>query len=112
MLPGVLARTLSYRFGEIGPAVGEKKGVNQIYMVVSAVVMMLILLGYVWSQVNMTKLEYNVASQYELRRKLLEEQKRLNGELAVLKAPKRIEVVARGSLGLSYPEMDQIVFIK
>ncbi len=74
--------------------------------------MMLVLLGYVWSQVNMTKLEYNVAAQYQLRARLLEEQKRLQGELTVLKAPKRIESVARGSLGLSYPAMDQIVFIK
>lgn len=112
MLPGSAARIASYRFGETGLGFEEKKGINQIYMVIWAVVMMLVLLGYVWFQVNMTKLEYNVASQHELRGRLLEDQKRLNGELAVLKAPKRIEVLAKGSLGLSYPGMGQIVFIK
>lgn len=112
MLSGTYARPLPYRFPDTRTVAKEKRAIRQIYLLVAAAATMLVLLGYVWSQVNMTKLEYKIAAQYELRARLLEEQKRLNGELAALKAPKRIEKLARTSLGLSYPEMDQIIFVK
>lgn len=106
------SRFIPYRFGERVTCPREKKSISQAYLIISAVVSMLILLGYVWTQVNMTKLEYRLAEQYSLRESRLEEQKKLKAELATLKAPKRIESIARGALGLSYTEMDQVVFMK
>lgn len=105
-------RFISYRLGERTTCPQEKKAISQSYLIISAVVFMLILLGYVWSQVNMTKLEYQLAEQYGLRERQIEEQKKLRAELATLKAPKRMEAIARGVLGLSNTEMDQIVFMQ
>jgi len=67
---------------------------------------------YVWSHVNMTKLEYQLAEEISRREYLLEEQKKLKSEIAALKSPQRIELIARNKLEMCYPERDQVVVIK
>lgn len=77
-----------------------------------AFVLMSVAITYVWSHVQMTKLEYQVAEEMTLREQLLEEQRKLKLEQATLKSPQRIEAIAKGSLYLSYPERDQIIVIR
>jgi cell division protein FtsL len=112
MFPRSLQRQLPLCLTENTDSLGEKSEIRQIHLVIWALVLLVLMLGYVWSQVSMTKLEYRLAVQYELQRKLTEDQRRLNAELAALKAPQRIEYLAKEKLGLTYPEMDRIIFIK
>ena len=94
---------------------GEEKassGINPSALIFVAVVLMVVALFYVWPHVNMTKLEYQVAEEIGNRERLLEEQKKLRVEVATLKAPQRIEVIARNKLQMSYPERDQVILIK
>lgn len=100
----------AYRLGERAFAAAEKK-VNQKWLVLTAAIVMVVLLGNVWSQVMMTKLEYQVAAQHEMRQQILTQQERLKLELAALKAPQRLETAAR-ALGLTYPEMSRVVFVR
>jgi cell division protein FtsL len=86
--------------------------VNLSALIFVALVLMAVALLYVWSHVNMTKLEYQVAEAIGIRERLLEEQKKLKVEIATLKAPQRIEVIARNKLQMSYPERDQVILIK
>ncbi len=86
--------------------------VNLSSLIFVALVLMAVALLYVWSHVNMTKLEYQVAEEIGVRDRLLEEQKKLKVEVATLKAPQRIEIIARGRLQMTYPERDQVILIK
>jgi cell division protein FtsL len=60
----------------------------------------------------MTELEYNVAAEISAKEKMLEEQKRLKLEYAMLKSPQRIESIARSKMQMSYPESDQVIVLK
>ena len=77
-----------------------------------AVIMMAIAVVYVWSHNYMTALEYQVAAEISRKETLLEEQKKLKVELATLKSPKRIALIAMEKLQMTYPQREQVVFLK
>jgi cell division protein FtsL len=87
-------------------------GINLSSLLVVVIVLMAVALLYVWSHLNMTKLEYQVAEEIGVRERLLEEQKKLKVDVATLKAPHRIEVIARDKLQMTYPDRDQVILIK
>jgi cell division protein FtsL len=67
---------------------------------------------YIWSHIHMTELEYQFARELITQEQLLEEQKRLNLELATLKSPQRIESIALNKLQMIYPERKQVILLK
>lgn len=77
-----------------------------------AVVIMAVAIVYVWSHNAMTALEYKVASEISKKETLLEEQKKLRVELATMKSPKRIASIAMEKLQMTYPDREQVVFLK
>jgi cell division protein FtsL len=77
-----------------------------------AFVLMAVAVTYVWSHVQMTKLEYQVAEEMTRGKQMLDEQRKLKLEQATLKSPQRIEAIARSSLNLSYPDREQVILIK
>jgi len=77
-----------------------------------AIIFMFVALIYVGLHIHMTELEYNVAAQLSEKGKKLEEQKKLRLELATLRAPQRVESVAREKLQMSYPESNQVIVLK
>jgi cell division protein FtsL len=72
----------------------------------------IVILIYVWSHIQMTRLEYEVAEAIHTKEQLLEEQRRLRLEVATLKSPQRIEAIARNRLQMTYPEPGQVIVIK
>jgi cell division protein FtsL len=87
-------------------------GVKYPTIIVVALVLMFVAVIYVGSHIRMTKLEYEIAATLNAKEDLLEEQKRLKLELAMLKAPQRIEDIARNQLKMSYPDAEQIIVLK
>jgi cell division protein FtsL len=77
-----------------------------------AVVIMAVAVVYVWSHNTMTALEYQVASEISKKENLLEEQKKLRVELATMKSPKRIATIAMEKLQMTYPNREQVIFMK
>jgi len=59
----------------------------------------------------MTDLEYKVAEEMNRKEKLLEEQRKLKVEVATLKAPNRIDSIARERLQMVYPQREQIIHL-
>ena len=101
---------------EVIPNVRESRGTSfgvkySTYIIV-AIVLMVVILIYIGTHTRMTALEYNVAAEMTTIEKLLEEQKRLKLEYAMLKSPQRIENIARTKLQMFYPESDQIIVLK
>jgi cell division protein FtsL len=87
-------------------------GVKYPTFIVVALVLMFVALIYVGSHIRMTKTEYDIASALNTKENLLEEQKRLKLELAMLKAPQRIEDIAINKLQMSYPSAEQVIVLK
>lgn len=87
-------------------------GVKYPTFIVVALVIMFVAVIYVGSHIRMTQMEYDVAAALNAKENLLEEQKRLKLELAMLKSPQRIEDIARTELQMTYPTADQVIVLK
>lgn len=87
-------------------------GVKYPTFIVVALVLMFVALIYVGSHIRMTKMEYDVAAALNAKENLLEEQKKLKLELAMLKSPQRIEDIARTKLQMTYPTAQQVIVLK
>jgi cell division protein FtsL len=82
----------------------------------SLIVTFLLLLGaaltYIWSHVHFMEIKYNIAQELSRQEKLLEENCKLKVEIATLKSPQRLETIGKGTLGMQFPERDQVLFLK
>jgi cell division protein FtsL len=87
-------------------------GVKYPTFIVVALVLMFVALIYVGSHIRMTRMEYDIAAALNAKENLLEEQKRLKLELAMLKSPQRIENIARNRLQMTYPDAAQVISLK
>lgn len=87
-------------------------GLRYSTLIVISFVLMILALLYVWSHIHMTQLEYKVAAELGKKDDLLEEQRKLKLEYATLKSPRRIEAIAKNTLQMSYPDREQVIFIK
>ena len=93
----------------------EKKassGMKYPTFIVVTIVLMFVALIYVGSHIHMTELEYNIATELNIKEQKLEEQKKLKLEYAMLKSPQRIENIMRSKLQMSYPDNDQVIVLK
>jgi cell division protein FtsL len=77
-----------------------------------ATILMAVLLIYVWSHIHMTELEYQIARELSSKEQLTEEQAKLKVELATLKSPQRIEIIAKEKLQMTYPGREQVILLK
>lgn len=80
--------------------------------IVAALALMSVLLCYVASHLQMTKLEYQIAEEISRKERLVDEQKKLKVEVATLKSPQRIAAIAREKLQMTNPDKDQVIMIK
>jgi len=98
------------------PSIEEEKessfGIKYSTFIIFALVFMFVALIYVGSHIHMTELEYNIATELNIKEQKLEEQKRFKLEYAMLKSPQRIESIMRNKLQMSYPDNDQVIVIK
>jgi len=97
---------------QIKEATTASFGVKYPTFIVVALVLMFVALIYVGSHIRMTQMEYDIAAALSAKELRLEEQKRLKLELAMLKAPQRIEGIARHKLQMSYPAAEQVIVLK
>lgn len=97
-----------------GNAIVEEKVSSELKyspFIFVTLVLMAVALVYVWSHIRMTELEYMVAEEMSRKENLLEEQRKLNVEIATLKSPQRIEAIAKDKLQMSYPARDQVILL-
>jgi cell division protein FtsL len=87
-------------------------GIKYSTFIIFAIVFMFVALIYVGSHIRMTELEYNIATELNIKEQKLEEQKKLKLEYAMLKSPQRIENIMRSKLQMSYPDNDQVIVLK
>lgn len=82
------------------------------YLMICMIVFTIVSVFHVWSRFKLVDLNLEMS---EISRQLSEagqEQKRLKLEAASLKAPARIEAIARNDLGMALPTEQQIIHVK
>ena len=98
-----------------GNAQEEHKKTGEIkysIYIVAALALMSVLLCYVASHLQMTKLEYQIAEEISRKERMMDEQKKLKVEIATLKSPQRIAAIAMEKLQMTHPDKEQVVIIK
>jgi cell division protein FtsL len=71
-----------------------------------------VLLGHVWVRLQVLSLGYQVSEETRIQRELAAAQKRLRTELDMLRAPARIDAIARGRLRMSPPDPSRIRLLR
>ena len=82
------------------------------YLMICMVVFTIVSVFHVWSRFKLLDLNMEIS---EISRQLSEagqEQKRLRLEAASLKAPARIEAIAKNDLGMALPTDQQVIHVK
>ena len=87
-------------------------GLKHVPSILLICLVMVIAIIYVWPHINMTELEYQIAEEISKKQRLLEERGKFKIEYATLKSPQRIENLAREKMHMSYPERDQVIYLK
>lgn len=67
---------------------------------------------HVWSRFKLVDLNLQISEASRQLKEAEQEQKRLKLESASLRTPGRIEVIAKGDLGLALPTEQQVVLVK
>jgi cell division protein FtsL len=89
----------------ISPA--ERRIARQLGL--GALVALTVALALVWVRLQVVHTGYAISTARQLERRLEQEQRELQIEIATRTSPRRIEEVARGRLGMRPPARGQIV---
>ena len=82
------------------------------YLTGVMVLLTLVSIFHVWSRVEVIDLNLRITESYKLFKEEQQENKRLKVEVASLKAPARIEALAKGELGMALPIDQQVVLVR
>jgi len=66
---------------------------------------------HVWTRHMVTELGYSLSESQAITEQLLSENKALKLEISTLKSSKRLELIAKGQLGLTPPKPEQVVYL-
>jgi len=66
---------------------------------------------YIGTHIQAVNLGYDIGQELQRKESLIEENKRLNLEIARLKSPTRIETEAKETLGLTLPKTQQVFYL-
>ncbi len=69
-------------------------------------------LFYVWTNVTTVRLGYQLSEAAKTQRELSEENRGLRVEVAALKAPDRLQRLAKLQLGLAPPKTEQVIQVE
>lgn len=96
------------------PLLTNKKAVAQGFSRLAslAIFIAVILLFYVWSRVEVVRLNYAILEVSKDEKKLYLENEHLKVELAELQAPSRLQYLAKTQKELKNPDSNQIVYMK
>ena len=93
-------------------AVVRESWINVPYLTGVMVLLTLVSVFHVWSRVEVIDLTMKISESARLSKEEQQENQRLKVEVASLKAPARIESLAKGQLGMALPTDQQVVLVK
>jgi cell division protein FtsL len=93
-------------------AIAKESWLNFPYLTGVMVLMTLVSVFHVWSRVEVIDLNLKISESARLSKEEQQENQRLKLEVASLKAPARIESLAKGELGMALPTDQQVVQVR
>ncbi|RII28097.1 MAG: cell division protein FtsL [Geobacter sp.] len=82
------------------------------YLMICMILFTVVSVFHVWSRCNLIDLNLRISEATRQMKDAEEEQKRLKLEIASLKAPARIEMIAKDELDMALPTEQQVVLVK
>lgn len=82
------------------------------YLMICMILFTIVSVFHVWSRFKLVDLNLQLSESSRLLKESEQEQKRLRLEAASLSTPARIEVIAKGELGMALPTEQQVVLVK
>ncbi len=82
------------------------------YLMICMIVFTIVSVFHVWSRFKLVDLNLEMSEISSQLSETGQEQKRLKLEVASLKAPARIEAIARNELGMALPTEQQVIHVK
>ncbi|ACH37513.1 MULTISPECIES: cell division protein FtsL [Citrifermentans] len=93
-------------------AVPRESWISFPYLTGVMVLLTLVSIFHVWSRVELIDMNLKIGEASRQLKEQQQENKRLRVEVASLKAPARIEALAKGELGMALPSDQQVVLVK
>ena len=93
-------------------AVIAKRGEMFQYLMVVMIILTAVSIFHVWSRVKIIDVNLRIAEATKVLKLQKEENERLKVEVASRKNPARLEALAKGELGMSFPSDQQVVMVK
>lgn len=93
----------------------DRQGWNNVpfaYLTGVMVLLTMVSIFHVWSRAEVIDLGLKISESSRYYQEEQQENKRLRVEVASLKAPARIEALAKGELGMDLPSDQQVIVIK
>jgi cell division protein FtsL len=82
------------------------------FLMVCMILFTLVSVFHVWSRCKLIDLNLQISDSSRQLKEAEQEQKRLKLEIASLRTPARIETIAKGELGMSLPNEQQVIIVK
>ncbi len=82
------------------------------YLMICMVVFTIVSVFHVWSRFKLVDLNMEISEINRQLNEMGQEHKRLKLEAASLKAPSRIEAIAKNELGMALPTEQQVIHVK
>lgn len=94
-----------------GKSVGLRNRRIKLYCAVMAVILCSSLI-YVWTRIRVVQQGYEVSRLSKETDELTKQKSRLEAEIAALKSPQRLEMIARDHFDMRLPKGDEIILIE
>ena len=82
------------------------------YLMICMILLTIVSVFHVWSRFRLVELNLQITESSRQLKEVEQEQKRLKLEAASLKAPARIETIAKSELGMALPNEQQVIHVK
>lgn len=82
------------------------------FLMICMILLTVVSVFHVWSRFKLIDLNMQISEASRLLKDTEQEQKRLKLEAASLRTPARVEMIAKGELGMALPTEQQVVLVK
>lgn len=82
------------------------------FLMISMILFTVVSVFHVWSRFRLIELNLQISSSSREFKEADQEQKRLKLEVASLRAPSRIEAIAKSELDMALPSQQQVILVK
>lgn len=82
------------------------------FLMICMILFTIVSVFHVWSRFKLVDLNLQISEASHQLKEAEQEQKRLKLEAASLKTPARIELIAKGELGMALPGEQQVILVK